>query len=159
MKVKCQMDEDGIRCPLAELELNNEDAPNEVVMDAVKQSCSSKICRENALDLLGYVNDVSKEASVLLQSSISQIANAGNISEDNLNSILQDQTSNGEEIQTYVNVLKEESCAAQANTNASKAITSDATTLRSIGSLFVKKTAVILKKILKKKKKKKKKRK
>jgi len=148
MKVKCQKDENGNDCPLADLELNNEDAPNEVVLEAIKNSCQSRICRENALDLLGYVNDMSLKASSLLQSSISQIAGVGSISEDSLNSILQDQTTNGEEIQSYINVLKEDTCMAQANASTGniRANTSDAIaiSIRSFSSLFISITIILI---------------
>jgi len=136
LKFKCQKDENGKACPLAEVDLNNENASGEVISEAVKNSCKSRICRENALDILEYVNDINNKASDILQSSINQIVGAGNISEDNLNNLLKDQSANVSELQSYIDILKEDTCVAQSN--ASNATTSDAnTSIKSVGTLFL----------------------
>jgi len=136
LKFKCQKYENGNTCPLTEVELNNENASNEVIMEAIKNSCKSRICRENALDILEYTNEINSKAATLLQSSIAQIAGAGNISEDNLNNLLQDQSTNGSELQSYIDILKEDTCVAQSNAS-NATTTSDANqSIKSISTLF-----------------------
>jgi len=118
LKVKCQKDESGNECPLAEVELNNDDASSADISNAVNNSCKSKICRENTLEYLEYTSEMNGKASNLLQSSISQITGVGSISEDSLNSVLQDQNNNDNEIKSYIDILKGDNCINQSKTTA-----------------------------------------
>ncbi|KAL6589622.1 hypothetical protein LY90DRAFT_510787 [Neocallimastix californiae] len=117
LKVKCQNDENNNSCPLAELELTNNNAGNDQILEAVKNSCKSKICRENTLNFLENVSETNAKASDLLQSSLSKIS--GSISEESLNSIIQDQTNNGNEFSSYLEILKSDNCQTRSLTDLS----------------------------------------
>lgn len=125
LKVKCQNDENNTTCPLAELELTNENASNDLIKNAVTESCNSKICRENTLNFIENAAEVNGKAANLLQSSLSKIS--GSISEENLNNVLQDQTNNNNELSTYLEILKSDSCKTQSTTSGNA--TSDATSI------------------------------
>lgn len=137
LKVKCQKDENGKDCPLAEVELTNSDATNEVISEAIKNSCKSKTCRENALNFLEYTSETNDKASGLLQDSITTLAGAGSISEESLNAIVERQSINDSEIKKYIETLKGENCVAQSVANV---ITNDASdafkTIRSLSSII-----------------------
>ncbi|ORX52237.1 hypothetical protein BCR36DRAFT_411679 [Piromyces finnis] len=111
LKIKCQKDETGNECPLSEIELNIEESSNTDILNAINNSCKSKICRENTLEFLEYTSEINGKASNLLQSSITQITGAGTISEESLNSVLQDQSNNNNEIKSYIDILKSNNCS------------------------------------------------
>ncbi|OUM64605.1 hypothetical protein PIROE2DRAFT_60564 [Piromyces sp. E2] len=137
LKIKCQKDEKGNECPLAEVELNSDDASSVDISNAINNSCQSNICRENTLEYLEYTSEVNGKASNLLQSSISQISGVGTISEDNLNSIIQGQSNSDNEIKSYIDVLKSDNCVNQSKMATGSVNSSDAKqTVKTISGLL-----------------------
>jgi len=86
--------------------LNTEDTEgtNEAILEAVKNSCKSRICRENTLDFLESINDVNSKASLILEASITKISGASGFSEETINDFFKDHSVNSDEIKSYIDI-------------------------------------------------------